>query len=141
MYVTFPSIPCVEGILLLSPTPPHLAFFPLARRGTGVPNWMSAPWDQQLIIPDRFPKLQRHLQPLASPLRSRSQAASAAGTRACLVRQALHLHRTCSKHNYPSEECASPALILELLPPLDCCCSASCRLSCPGPRKQAPFSS
>lgn len=34
-----------------------------------------------------------------------------------LVRQALHLHRTCSEHNYPSEERTGPALITELLPP------------------------
>lgn len=84
---------------------------------------MSAPWDHHLIIRDGFPKQQRHLQPLASPLSF--PVASTAGTSVSLVRQALHLRKTCSKHNYPSEKCTGPALIRELLPRLDFhCCSS-----------------
>ena len=89
----------------------------------GGPVGCVPPWDQHLIIYNSFPKRQRHLQPLASPLSS--PAASAARTSMCLVRQALHLRKTRSKHNYPSEKCTGPALIRELLPPLDCHAAAA----------------
>ena len=69
---------------------------------------MCVPWDLASHSPRQIP--QAGTSPSAPGLSAQLPAASAAGTSVSLVRQALHLHKTRSQHNYAAETRRGPAL-------------------------------
>ena len=67
---------------------------------------MCVPWDLASHSPRQIP--QAGTSPSAPGLSAQLPAASAAGTSVSLVRQALHLRKTRSQHNYPAETHRAP---------------------------------
>lgn len=93
---------------------------------------MCVPWDLASHSPRQIPQAAK--SPSAPGLSAQLPAASAAGTSVSLVRQALHLRKTRSQHNYPEETLRGPALTESLCRRWFVAATAA-EMSCPGLKK------
>ena len=93
---------------------------------------MCVPWDLASHSPRQIP--QAATSSSAPGLSAQLPAASAARTSMSLVRQALHLRKTRSQHNYPAETLRGPALTESLCRRWFIAATAA-EMSCPGPKK------